>query len=125
AIFLSLFIYTLYKRNFNKLYVGLILLGLLILIPIIQFHTLHVPLPYGRNSLYFSTLFGIVIVLFLEQLNTENKISKKSNDWSRALAIVISIPLVLNFFINVNTYSVYDWKYDCCTKEAVKLIDEK
>jgi len=124
-IFFSLVIYVLAKSKFNRLAVVTILLGLVVLTPIIQFHILHTPLPFGRTSLYYSSIFGIALVLFFEQVSTVNPTTKKGNIWSQGLAILLAIILALNFFININTYSVYDWKYNYCTKEAVKLIDER
>jgi len=51
----------------------MMLLGLVVITPIIQFYLLHTPLPYGRTSIYYSFLFGIVIVLFLNLVNIEKK----------------------------------------------------
>ena len=125
VIFVSLLIYALAKRKFNKFSVTTIFLGLLVLAPIIQLHVLHTPLPYGRTSIYYSCIFGITLVLFFEQISTANQTAKKSKAWARILATFITIIWASNFFINVNTYYIYDWKYNYCTKEAIKLIEEK
>lgn len=104
--------------------VMLVCLLLILALLYLQHHAFDVLYPSGRTGIYLWCLLVLVLTFLLDALSdlyTNILFYRAIATFSTAILVLF----IVHFSKTANTSYTYDWRFDACTKEVVKIVAVK